>query len=476
MTPRPNDPDAPLHDPAQDDDPTSAIDRQQPPSDPLGPVPDLAPAHPFQRPAPRKPSRLGLGFAMAFVAVLAGAALFVSGFTLGQFRSLTPGTSADRQERFQAFWDAYNKITSEYVGEYDEHKLVEGAIGGLFQALGDPYSAYMSSEDFRRSLSGISGQFEGIGAEMASRDAAGVAGCKPLSATCQLIVMRLVRKAPAEGAGLKEGDVVTAVDGVAVDGLTTEEVVGKVRGPKGTTVKLTVTRAGAAAPVEVPIVRDTIEREDVTSRILSNGTIGYLKIDGFSSGAAGDFKEHLKELVETSRVRKLILDLRRDPGGFVESARTIASQFVGSGPIYWEEFANGTRRPSDAETGGIATDPSIQLIVLVDGGTASASEIVAGALKDTGRARLVGEKTFGKGTIQQWQELGDYGGFRLSTAKWLTPNQTWIHGKGIEPDVAVTLAPDAPPDQDPGLQKALELLGGSGTGAADSPAGLPLAA
>jgi carboxyl-terminal processing protease len=413
---------------------------------------------------------------MTLVVVLGGAALFVSGFTLGQHRSLTPGTSADRQERFQAFWDTYNKITSEYVGEYDEHRLVEGAIGGLFQALGDPYSAYMSSEDFRQSLSGISGQFEGIGAEMASRDAAGTVGCKPLSDTCRLTVTRLVRNAPAEKAGLKEGDVLLLVDGTTVAGLASEEVITKVRGPKGTTVKLTVERAGATGPTEVSIVRDVIAREDVTSRVLANGTVGYLKIDGFSSSAADDFKTHLRELVETSRVRKVVLDLRRDPGGFVDAARTIASQFVGSGPIYWEEFANGTRRPTEAEPGGIAVDPSIQLVLLVDGGTASASEIVAGALKDTGRAQLIGEKTFGKGTIQQWQELGDYGGFRLSTAKWLTPNQTWIHGTGIQPDIVVAATPDAPADKDAGLDKALEVLGGSGTGAAEPEGARPLAA
>jgi carboxyl-terminal processing protease len=414
--------------------------------------------------------------ALSVVAVLTGAALFVSGFTLGQQRGLTPGTSADRQAQFQAFWDAYNKITSQYVGEVDEHRLVEGAIGGLFQALGDPYSAYMSSEDFRNSLSGISGQFEGIGAEMATRDGQGQLGCTPLSDTCRLVVMGLVRDAPAVKAGVQEGDDLVAVEGTPVAGSTSEEVIGKVRGPKGTTVKLTFVRAGTAAPLEISIVRDVIQREDVTSRVLANGSIGYLKIDGFSSSAADDFKEHLKELVGTAKVKKLIVDLRRDPGGFVDAARTIASQFVGSGPIYWEEFADGTRTPTDAEPDGVAVDPSIRLVLLVDGGSASASEIVAGALQDTGRAKLIGEKTFGKGTIQQWQELGDYGGFRLSTAKWLTPDQTWIHGKGIEPDIAVTVPADTPPEQDPVLDKALEVLGGSGTGRVDTPAGLPLAA
>jgi carboxyl-terminal processing protease len=413
----------------------------------------------------RRGSRIGMSFAAIVVAVIAGSALFVSGFTLGFHNATTPGTSADRQAQFQPFWDAYNKITSEYVGDYDQHKLVEGAIGGLFQALGDPYSAYMTSEEFKASLSGISGQFEGIGAEMASRDAAGTAGCQPLSDTCRLTVTGLVAKAPAETAGLLVGDVVLAVDGTSVNGSKFEDIIAKVRGPKGTTVKLTLQRAGSADPIELPITRDVIQREDVTSKVLAGGTVGYLKIDGFSSSAAGDFKDQLKTLVETDKVKRLILDLRKDPGGFVDAARTIASQFVDSGPIYWEQFASGEKRATNAEAGGIAVDRSIQLVVLVDGGSASASEIVAGALQDTGRAKLIGEKTFGKGTIQQWQELPDYGGFRLSTAKWLTPDQTWIHGKGIEPDIPVTVPQDNPPDKDPVLDRALEVLAtGTATG------------
>lgn len=486
MTPRPYDPD-PDRLPEGPPDPileTSTTDSRDPawpsapeswppvPDQPLD-GPDLGPLPGPAGPGRRGGARLGLPFAATMVVVLAGAVLFVSGFTLGQQRGSTPGTSADRQAQFQPFWDAYNKITSEYVGDYDQHKLVEGAIGGLFQALGDPYSAYMSSEDFRNSLSGISGQFEGIGAEMTSRDADGKAGCTPLSDTCRLTVTGLVRKAPAEKAGMQVGDVLLAVDGVTVNAATPDDIIAKVRGPKDSTVKLSLRRAGSAQPFDLAIVRDVIQREDVTSKVLANGTVGYLHINGFSSSAAADFKEQLTSLVQTDKVKKLIVDLRKDPGGFVDAARTIASQFVGSGPIYWEEFANGSRTATNAEPGGVAVDPSIQLVVLVDGGSASASEIVAGALQDTGRAKLIGEKTFGKGTIQQWQELGDYGGFRLSTAKWLTPDQTWIHGKGIEPDIAVVVPQDTPVDQDPVLDKALEVLA---TGTASGSLGLAPAA
>lgn len=423
----------------------------------------------------RPSGRSAITVALAIVGVLAGAALFISGFTLGQLRASSPGTSADRQAQFQPFWDAYNKISSEYVGEVDQHKLVEGAIGGLFDALGDPFSSYMSSEDFRNSLSGISGQFEGIGAEMATRDQAGKEGCTPLGEGCKLVVSHLVANAPAAQAGIVEGDVLKAVDGTTVDGSVVEDVIKRVRGPKGTVVKLTLERIGSADPIELSITRAVIDREAVTSSVLADGTVGYLHIDGFSSSAAGDLKDQLRELVETRKVKKLVLDLRGDPGGFVDAARTIASQFIGSGPIYWEEFANGTKQPTEAEPGGVATDPSIRIAVLVDRGSASASEIVAGALKDTARATLVGEKTYGKGTIQQWQELGDYGGFRLSTAKWLTPKQTWIHGTGIEPDVPVTAPPNAPAGKDAVLDRALEVLGATGTGRRVAP-GLATAA
>ena len=179
----------------------------------------------------------------------------------------------------------------------------------------------------------------------------------------------------------------------------------------------------------------------MTNELLADGTVGYLRIDGFSGDAAEDFRPASRG-TSTQGVPEFVLDLRDDPGGFVDAALTIASQFVRSGPIYWEEYADGRKVPVGAEPDGVATDPAIAVAVLVNGGSASASEIVAGALQDTGRATLVGETTFGKGTIQQWHLLsGDSGGFRLSIAKWLTPDQHWVHGTGITPDVVVDRSP-----------------------------------
>lgn len=420
------------------------------------PADDPSPAAVGARPARPERSRAPLYVALFVVAVISGGALFVSGFTLGAQQSLTPGTSAQDQGLFEPFWEAWNKVTAEYVGEYESQVLVEGAIQGVFEALGDPYSSYMTSEQYRESLSAISGEFEGIGAELAAEDAQG-APCETLSDACQLVVKHVLRSSPALAAGLIAGDIVRTVDGERVDGGTAETTVDRVRGPKGSPVELGLERGGRM--LELTIVRDVIQTEQVTSQVLADGQVGYLKVDGFSAGAADELIETLTGLVEDQDLDKIILDLRDDPGGFVEAAHRIASQFIAAGPIYWEESADGTQRAIDADPGGVAIDPSIELVLLVNGGSASASEIVAGALQDTGRATLVGTSTFGKGTIQQWHELngGAAGGFRLSVFKWLTPDKTWIHGIGVTPDVVVA-APDPADGTDPQLERAVDLL------------------
>ena len=441
--------------------------------------PAAAPGAPADAPAPSVPlvavtpprrNSAAVYAALFVVAVLARSALFVSGFSLGRQQAATPGTADSLQQRFEPFWDAYHKIDREYVGTVDEKKLVEGAIDGMFKALGDPYSSYMSSDEYRRSLSGLSGEFEGVGAEMTSRDRSGKSGCSPAGPNCLLVVVRPLPGSPAEKAGVRPNDEVIAVDRQSVQGLTLDETVTRVRGKRGTPVTITFRRG--AREFDLRIVRDVIRTQDVFSTVLGAGRVGYIRINGFSSNAAGDFKQQLEQLVRSRKVSSLVLDLRDDPGGFVDAARTIASQFVGKGPIFWEEYADGRKIAQQAEPGGIATDAGLRMIVLVNAGTASASEIVAGALQDTGRARLVGEKTYGKGTIQQWQTLtNDTGGFRLSIAKWLTPKQRWIHEKGLQPDVAVKDPADAPtgnearPDKDPALKRALELLTGTAIGA-----------
>jgi carboxyl-terminal processing protease len=408
----------------------------------------------------RRPSSGLLLIAVAIVAILAGSALFVSGFSLGRHAALTPGTPTSEAEDFQAFWDAYRAITDRYAGgEVDRKTLIEGAIKGMFEAIGDPYSSYLTSEEYRNSLRGISGEFEGIGAEIGTVDASGTrSGCSTLGPECFLTIVSPLDGSPAQKAGLLAGDLVLAADGTPLDGLTIDEARDRIRGPRDTTVRLTIRRGDET--FDVDIVRAVIVQREVIAEDLANGTVGYVRLIGFSDHAAQQLDAAIADDVKAGKT-KLILDLRGNPGGFVTAAREVASQFLASGTIFWQEDAQGGLTETTAEPGGAATDPAIRLIVLVDRGSASASEIVAGALQDRGRATLVGEQTFGKGTVQQWTQLeDDHGGFRLTVAKWLTPNKTWIHGTGITPDVVVTQTPSSP-DDDPALDKALELLDAS---------------
>ncbi len=405
--------------------------------------------------------RAGVWLTIVGAVVLAGSGLFAAGFTLGRQTALTDGTPQTLAADLQPFWDAFDSIDQRYAGlPVTRQAVIEGAISGMFKALGDPFSSYMTGAAYQASLTGLSGQFEGIGAVITTEDAHGIPGCTPAGPTCRIAISRVYPGSPADTAGLRAADVIEAVDGVSVAGRTTDEVVGLVRGPRGTAVTLRISRDGLA-PFDVRMVRAIINPQDVTSRVIAGGTIGYIRISSFGSGVAADFTSQLRTLI-ASGVHGIVLDLRGDPGGFVDQARTIASQFIGSGPIYWEQNASGARRPVDAEPGGIATNPRLPLIVLVDKGSASASEILAGALQATGRGRLLGTTTYGKGTVQEWQLLGqDMGGFRLTIARWLTPDKVWINGKGLTPNIVYQAPANAPVGTDPVLERAVQVLAGT---------------
>ena len=438
-----------------------------------GPTPGSAPA------AGRSGRRTSVTIlALSLLAVIAGSTLFLSGWTLGRHTAMTPGTPADESALFQPFWDAYRAVTERYAGgDVDRKVLVEGAIKGMIGALDDPYSMYMTPEEFKQSLEGISGQFEGIGATIGTVDAKGASSsCADLGPDCRMVIVAPIKGAPAEAAGLLPGDVVTHIDGVSVDGQTLEAARGKVRGPKGTPVVLTIERGGAPGR-DIEVVRAVIVTPEIEAEDLAGGTVGYIRLSGFSDNASGQLREALTEDLRAGRT-KLILDLRGNPGGFVTAARDVASEFLADGTIFWQEDADGSLVETVARPGGPAVDEGVRLVVLVDGGTASASEIVAGALHDRGRATLVGTRTFGKGTVQQWTQLeDDNGGFRLTIAKWLTPDKTWVHGTGITPDVVVE-EPPARPGDDPVLDAGLEELGAGPRGAAgpQGVTGLPAAA
>jgi carboxyl-terminal processing protease len=401
---------------------------------------------------------------VAVVAVLAGSALFLSGYSMGRQSAAEPGTPISESQAFQPFWDAYHTINERYAGgDVDRNSLIQGAIRGMIAALGDPYSSYLTSDEYRQSLQGISGQFEGIGAEIATQAKDGTQGCATLGPDCHLLITGALPDSPAERAGLKAGDLVLEANGASLDGLTVDAARDKIRGPKGTIVTLTI-RRGTGVPFDVAITRDVVQQREVVSKALAGGTVGYVRLAGFSDAAAIQLTDALAAQVKAGRTR-LILDLRGNPGGYVTAARTVASQFISSGVIFWEQDAQGNQVATEAVAGGAATDPKLKLVCLVDGGSASASEIVAGALQDTKRATLVGEQSFGKGTVQQWQELtGEGGAFKLTIARWLTPDKRWIHKTGLTPNVLVTLPNPIPAGTDPILDKALEVLGASAQG------------
>jgi carboxyl-terminal processing protease len=394
--------------------------------------------HPPASPPPGQPVPPGerRGPSPTFVGILllvvSGVAIFAAGLSLG---SQGAGRDATERAAVEAFTETYRGITRDYVGEWDPDDLLRGAIEGMIETLGDPYTGYLGPDEFAPTLAGISGEFEGIGARMALEDDVG-APCDVVAAACRLRVVEVLPDSPALDAGLLADDIVTAVDGTALGGRSLDEAVALVRGPRDSEVSLTLDRAGEG--IVLPITRGLVISRDVRSATLADGGVGYLRIEAFSEHVGDDFEAALRGHLDAG-IRRIVLDLRDDPGGFVDAAVAIASQFLPDGPVYWEEDADGGRVSVDVSAGGLATDPAIAVAVLVDRGTASASEIVAGALQDAGRAELVGVPTFGKGTVQEWARLpADSGGLRLSVARWLTRDKHWVHDRGLQPDLVVS--------------------------------------
>jgi carboxyl-terminal processing protease len=399
-----------------------------------------------------------LALAMVIVSVLAGGALFFSGWLVGQRSVQQPGTPVASEQAFQPFWDSYDAILKRFaLGGATQQTLVDGAIKGMVDSLGDPYSAYLTPDQYSQGLQDLSGQFEGIGAEIGTKDAKGATSdCATLGPDCRLVVVAPIEGSPSEKAGVKAGDIIVSVDGTSLDGLTVDGARNKIRGKKGTEVVLSIVR-GTAAPTDIKVVRDIIVSKEVIAKDLGGGTVGYIAVTGFSDNSETKFHDALQADLKAGK-KRIILDLRGDPGGYVTAARSIASEFIKDGPIFWEQDADGTQTETDATGDGIATDESIKLVVLVDKGSASASEIAAGALQDRERATIVGETSFGKGTVQQWIQLQNGSALKLTIAKWLTPDKHWIHHVGIIPDVPVTTPADASPTNDPALDKAVALL------------------
>ncbi len=402
------------------------------------------------------------------LAAVVGALLFAGGYLAA---GANGAGCATPNQAFAPLCEAYQKLKAEYVDKLDDTKLAEGAIQGMFQyGVADPFSGYMPPQQYDQALGDLSGKFEGIGAEMARKNLknpADLSACNQLSDTCVLVVVTPIKDSPAEKAGLKAGDIVTAVNGTSVNGSTMSDQISKVRGKAGTDVKLGIRRSDQT--FDVTITRGEITMREVESRMLA-GRIGYIALHGFSESSADQFHAELKSLVDQG-AQKIIFDLRGNPGGYIDAAHKIASEFVDSGTVFTQESAGGGGRTWDALLDyGLATNKSIPVVVLVNNGSASASEIVSAALKELGRATIIGQHTFGKNTVQVWAPLKNDGGVRITISRWFTPKHNSVHPDGVQPDIVVAVPEGTPPEQDPVLQRAVDFLSKRAVGERPSPA------
>jgi carboxyl-terminal processing protease len=399
-------------------------------------------------------------FSLILVAIVAGSALFLGGFTLGAHVATTPGTPADQEARFGPFWDVYSLIQSKYAGSPrpSQDQLVQAAINGMMQSLNDPWSYYQGPADFENSLLDVGGQAQGIGVviQLQPVDPASSISCAKIGGGCELAISAPVPGSPAEAAGIQPGDVIVSVDGKPLDGMTVDQATALIKGPKGTPVTIGIDRNGTS--LQVKIVRNVYDRPEVVYRSLANGAVAYIDVSGVNDPAWSQFHDALTKAMAAGQ-KNIILDLRGNLGGYVQDAVHMASQFIGSGSIVYQQNAGGSQEEITADPNGLAVDPSVHLVVLVDGNTASAAEIVAGALQSRGRAELIGSKTYGKGVVQEWLPLANnFGGIHLTVARWLTPDKVWIQGKGLQPDIAVS-SDGARAGTDPVLDAGLQRLG-----------------
>jgi len=391
------------------------------------------------------------------LAAVVGALLFAGGYLAGGAGSSSGCAAPD--PAFDPFCEAYGRLQSEYVDELDPDKLAEGAIRGMFQyGVEDPNSGYMPPEQYQQALGDLSGTFSGIGAEMSiqnAEDPADLAACTEFTGVCQLVVIAPLSDSPAEEAGLEAGDVVLAVDGDSVDGSMMNDQISRIRGESGTDVTLTLQR-DAGEPFDLTITRAPIELQEVEARLIDEH-IGYIALNGFSAPAADQFAAALEDLIEEG-ADQIVFDLRDNPGGYIDAAQKIASQFIDDGLIFTQESAGNDIREYASTGEGIATDRDLPVVVLINPGSASASEIVAGALQETDRATLIGEPTFGKNTVQVWGRLENDAGVRITISRWFTPQHNSVAPNGLQPDIAVSRTDATPPDEDPFLDAALEFL------------------
>lgn len=347
---------------------------------------------------------------------------------------ITRDLPKDKKELdFNLFWQVWDRLHKDYFkrDELDDGKLVFGAIRGMVAAAGDPYTTFLEPSEQKTTSEDLSGSFEGVGIQIGFKGT-------------QLAVIAPLEGSPADKAGLKAGDFILFIKdekrniSKGTVGIDLPSAVDAIRGPAGSSVTLTVVREGNEKPFEVTLTRAKIDVPSVTLEMKDapgGGKVAHIKLMKFGEATTKEWEQKVAQILVEREVKGIVLDLRNNPGGFLTGAVYIGSEFIKSGTIVIQEDAKGQRQNFPASGRGRLI--KFPLTVLVNKGSASASEIVAGALQDTGRAKIVGVTSFGKGTIQEAQEIENGAGIHITTARWLTPKGRWINEKGIEPDIKV---------------------------------------
>ncbi len=376
--------------------------------------------------------------AVALSIVLSG----VIGHTIGDHGGSSSTINIDRSGRangsagdYSTLQEIQQILQEDFVNPdaVDPKVLVNGAIDGQIKALGDPHTVYISPEDYQLGIDIIAGTFQGIGAQVDQDPVTG-----------EIVIVAPFRGSPAEKAGIQPGDAITAVDGDSTKGWTVPQAVKRIRGEQGTPVSLSI-RHSDGKTEDVTITRDTIVIPTVFARDVkdANGNtvsdLAYIELQQFTEQTVDDLRKELNRIAD-SGYKGLILDLRRNPGGALDATVAVADMFLDGGSVLTQVDRDGKRTEYDAKPGGEAVN--LPVAILVGPGSASGSEVLSGALRDHGRAKLIGEKTFGKGSVNHLRELSNGGALYVTIARWITPNGEQIEGVGLQPDVPVALSED----------------------------------
>ncbi|MDX1416159.1 MAG: S41 family peptidase [Candidatus Promineifilaceae bacterium] len=386
------------------------------------------------------------GLTIIMLLLLAASAFVAGYFTNGIITSRNG--SAHAQEQFDVFWEAWGRIENNFIGDLpDDSQRTYGAIRGSMQALNDPYTVFIEPVARQREREQLEGIFGGIGAYVSRPEDGGP------------IVLEPIPGNPAEAAGILVGDILQAVDGMAITAeMTVADVADLVKGEKGTAVVLTILHSGETEAVEISVIRGDILIPSVVYRLLEEDqSIGYIRLSRFSGESGEEVADAIRDL-QDQNAERFILDLRQNRGGLLDAAIDITDHFLNEGPIAFQQSKEEGERAFNATSVTLAEDAP--LVVLIDGGSASASEIVAGALQDRERATLIGaEPTFGKGSVQLVFDLSDGSSVHVTSARWFTPGRTQLDGEGIPPDILVELTQEALDNgRDEVLNRAIEHL------------------